>query len=126
MRFCVDECISPTLSLHLNAAGLHDAVHIRDRGKLRRPDTEVFAFAVAEGRILITENAGDFRKLAARTDLHPGLIILPSIARLAAQSLMDKAIVHLVGIDPKRPEDVLVNACLTVGEDGSMRLERWP
>jgi hypothetical protein len=29
----------------------------------------------------VTENADDFRKLAAAVDLHPGLIILPSIAR---------------------------------------------
>jgi predicted nuclease of predicted toxin-antitoxin system len=105
---------------------LHDAVHLRDRAKLRRPDDEVFAFAVAEGRILITENAGDFRRLAARIDLHPGLIVLPSIARLAAQSLVDKAIAYLVALDPDRPEDRMVNACLTVREDGAMRLEPWP
>ena len=126
MRFCVDECISPTLSRHLNRTGLHDAVHLRDRAKLRRPDDEVFALAVAEGRILITENASDFRRLAARVDLHPGLIVLPSIARLAAQSLVDEAIAYLVALNADRPEDVMVNACLTVREDGAMRLESWP
>jgi hypothetical protein len=46
----------------------------------------------AKDRIVVTENAEDFRKLAAAVDLHPGLIILPSIARLEAQRLMDLVI----------------------------------
>jgi predicted nuclease of predicted toxin-antitoxin system len=82
VRFFIDECVSPSLSRHLNKLGLHDAIHPRDRGRLREPDRVVFARAIAEDRIVVTENADDFRKLAAAVDLHPGLIILPSIARL--------------------------------------------
>ena len=64
MRFFVDECVSPSLSRYLNAGGLHDAIHPRDRGRLRDPDHVVFARAIAEDRIVVTENAEDFRKLA--------------------------------------------------------------
>jgi hypothetical protein len=35
LRFFIDECISPLLSRHLNIGGLHDAIHPRDRGRLR-------------------------------------------------------------------------------------------
>jgi hypothetical protein len=35
----------------------------------------VFALAIREDRIIVTENASDFRKLAAGVDLHSGLII---------------------------------------------------
>ena len=65
MRFFIDECVSPPLSHHLNKLGLHDAIHPRDRGRLREPDRVVFARAIAEDRIVVTENAEDFRKLAA-------------------------------------------------------------
>ena len=64
----MDECISPSLSRFLNAGGLHDAIHPRDRGRLRDPDHVVFARAIAEDRIVVTENAEDFRKLAGSVD----------------------------------------------------------
>ena len=79
MRFFIDECISPSLSRHLNESGLHDAVHPRDRGRLRESDHVVFARAIAEDRIIVTATADDFRKLAEGVDLHPGLIIFPSV-----------------------------------------------
>jgi hypothetical protein len=33
------------------------------------------------GGFVVTENAEDFRKLAGSVELHPGLIVLPSVAR---------------------------------------------
>jgi hypothetical protein len=56
---------------------------------LRDPDHVVFARAIAEDRVIVTENAEDFRKLAGGVDLHPGVIILPSAARAKAPWLMD-------------------------------------
>ena len=84
MRFFIDECISPTLSRHLNQR-LHDAIHPRGRGRLRDPDHVVFAHAIAEDRVIVTENAEHFRKLAGGVDLHAGVIILPSVAHAEAQ-----------------------------------------
>ena len=126
MRFFIDECISPSLSSHLNDSGVHDAIHPRDRGRLREPDNVVFARAIAEDRIIVTENADDFRKLAAGVDLHPGLIILPSNARLEAQRLMDLAIDHLVGLNADRPQDPAVNSVLTVTSAGLIRIDPLP
>jgi len=74
VRFFIDECISPSLSRHLNESGLHDAIHPRDRARLREPDHVVFARAIAEDRIVVTENADDFpqprgrRRSASRID----------------------------------------------------------
>lgn len=59
MRFFIDECISPTLSQHLNRDGLHAAIHPRDRARLRDPDHVVFANAITEDRVIVTENADD-------------------------------------------------------------------
>jgi len=106
--------------------GLHDAIHPRDRGRLREPDHVVFARAIAEDRIIVTENADDFRKLAAGVDLHPGLIILPSVARLEAQRLMDLAIEHLARLNTDRPQDAAVNSVLTITATGLIRIDPLP
>jgi predicted nuclease of predicted toxin-antitoxin system len=126
VRFFIDDCVSPSLDRHLNKSGLHDAIHPRDRGRLREPDRVVFARAIAEDRIVVTENADDFRKLAASVDLHPGPIILPSIARLEAQRLMDLVIDRLLRVNAERPHDVLVNSVLTITTTGSIRVEPLP
>ncbi|ESZ03466.1 MULTISPECIES: DUF5615 family PIN-like protein [unclassified Mesorhizobium] len=126
MKFFIDECISPTLSQHLNQKGLHDAVHPRDRGRLRDPDHVVFARAIEEDRIIVTENADDFRKLASAVDLHPGLIILPSVARAEAQRLMDLVIAHLLETGGERPQDLLVNSVLAITIDGAIGIDPLP
>ena len=122
MRFFIDECISPSLSRHLNESGLHDAIHPRDRGRLRDSDRDVFALAIREDRIIVTENAGDFRRLAASVELHPGLIILPSVARAEAQRLMDLVVAYLLVAGGDRPQDLLVNAVLTISANGTIRI----
>ena len=126
MRFFIDECISPSLSQHLNRDGLHDAIHPRDRGRLREPDRVVFTRAIKEDRIIVTENADDFRKLAGGVDVHPGLIILPSVARAEAQRLMDVVIAHLAKASDTRPQDLLVNSVLTITISADIRIDALP
>jgi predicted nuclease of predicted toxin-antitoxin system len=123
VRFFVDECISPSLSRHLNATGLRDAIHARDRGRLRSSDRAVFELALREDRIIVTENAADFRKLAAIVEVHPGLLILPSVARLEAQRLMDIVVAYLFGLGGDRPQDLLVNTVLTISASGTISVE---
>ena len=125
MKFLIDECISPTLSRHLNQ-GPHDAIHPRDRRRLRDPDHVVFARAIAEDRVIVTENAEDFRKLAGNVDLHPGMIILPSVARAEAQQLMDLVVAHLAREGGDRPQDLLVNSVLTITAEAQIRIDRLP
>jgi predicted nuclease of predicted toxin-antitoxin system len=126
VKFFIDECISPSLSQHLNQDGLHDAIHPRDRRRLRDPDHIVFAHAIAEDRIIVTENANDFRKLAGSVDLHPGLIILPSVARAEAQRLMDVVIAHLIDVGGECPQDLLVNSVLTITLAAEIRIDPLP
>jgi len=126
VRFFIDECISRSFSRHLNETGLHDAIHPRDRGRLRDSDRDVFALAIREDRIIVTENAGDFRKLAAGVELHPGLIILPSVARSEAQRLIDLVIAYLLESGGDRPQDLLVNGVLTISASGGIRVASPP
>lgn len=93
---------------------------------MRDPDHVVFARAIENDRIIVTENADDFKKLAASVDLHPGLIILPSVARAEAQRLMDLVIAHLIKAGGARPQDQLVNSVLTITAEADIRIEPLP
>jgi len=55
-----------------------DAVHVRDRGLLGAADHELWKLAMDEARTIVTINGRDFRKLAQRTQRHPGIVVIPS------------------------------------------------
>lgn len=74
MRLFVDESLSPRLAIRLNESGHHDVTHPLLSGGLGEPDHRVLARCLAEDRVLVTQNARDFRKLVRGTDLHPGLV----------------------------------------------------
>ncbi|WP_237478868.1 DUF5615 family PIN-like protein [Lichenibacterium dinghuense] len=125
MRFFIDECISPSLVRDLHDLG-YDAVHPRDLGRLGEADHTIFARAIHEDRIVVTENADDFRDLAARVDVHPGIIVLPSVARVEARRLMGEVVACLTAQDDVRAADLMVNAVLTIDGDGRITIEPLP
>lgn len=51
---------------------------ISHRGKSGASDEQLSRFAIAEDLIIVTNNARDFRRLMAGTELHPGLVIVVS------------------------------------------------
>lgn len=84
MRLLLDEHHDPQVAQRLRALG-HDATAVAEREDLRgRPDPDVFAAAIAEGRAVVTENASDYAPLAAGSvadELHHYGVILTSPAR---------------------------------------------
>lgn len=118
MKLFIDECLSPQLVRHLNETGEHEAVHPRDRDRLGEPDH--LARCVAEDRVIVTENAVDFRKLVAGEELHPGLIVLPSVGRALSLRLLIDAINYLSSEGD--PSNVMVNHVLEVSETGAFTL----
>ena len=62
MRLLLDEMLPPAAARLLAASG-HDAVSVRDLDLVGAPDVEVFARAVRERRIIVTENVADFGAL---------------------------------------------------------------
>jgi predicted nuclease of predicted toxin-antitoxin system len=72
IRLLLDEMFSPTVAAELRALG-HDVIAVADRPDLRsKSDEEVFAWARAEKRWLLTENVKDFRPIMLRA-LQAGL-----------------------------------------------------
>ena len=79
-NFFIDECLSPTLAQRLCERGVN-AIHPLQVGWRGKRGDIVLQRCIDEDRIIVTENAGDFRKLVSRIAMHPGLVILPSIDR---------------------------------------------
>lgn len=67
VRFLLDEMFSPAIAAGLRERG-HDVIAVADRPDLRaKSDEEIFAWASAEARWLLTENVKDFRPIMLRT-----------------------------------------------------------
>lgn len=79
MRLLLDEHISPAVAAGLRRAG-HDAVSLVEVGLRTAPDEAVWRWAIAEGRAVVSYNAGDFLALAAQAlqdgAHHPGQILV--------------------------------------------------
>jgi predicted nuclease of predicted toxin-antitoxin system len=62
VRWLIDEMLPPATAAELNDRG-HDAVHVNDLGLAGHPDPIVFDTAVAQQRIVVTENFADYALL---------------------------------------------------------------
>ena len=65
MKWLIDEMLPPAIAAGLRALG-HDAVSVYDAGLTEIADAVIFATAVAEGRVVVTENFADFAALLER------------------------------------------------------------
>ena len=113
MRFLIDECLSIDLVSVAGQAG-HEAQHVARVGKAGWKDWNILRYASEGDFVLVTNNAGDFRRLYAGQPLHAGLvIIIPSVGRLDQQRLFSGALDELtrLGEEP-------VNRVLEVDIDG--------
>jgi len=124
VKLFIDECLSPQLAARLNATGRYDAVHPLHVGRRGEPDRRVVEWCIAEDRIIVTENARDFRRLIGRSELHPGLIILPALDREGTWTALQAALAFLEG--PGKPLDMMVNHVLEISRSGGMTLLPLP
>ena len=95
VRLFIDESLSPLLAIRCNQTGRHDAIHPLHVGRRGDADHTVLQRRIAEERVIVTQNAKDFLRLAGRQEVHPGLIILPFANRDSTWLLLQKAIAFL-------------------------------
>ena len=76
-----------------------DAVAVADLGLAGQgvPDGAVLALALAQGRIVLTHNGKDFRRLHRRGEPHSGIVLLPDDVRHA---LIAEAVASLLRTAP--------------------------
>lgn len=124
VKLFIDECLSPQLATRLNETGRYDAVHPLHVGRRGEPDHRVLEWCVAEDRVIVTENARDFRRLVSGAELHPGLIILPAMNREGTWLSLRNALSYLE--NRGHPADLMVNHVLEVDESGAITLLPLP
>ena len=102
----------------------HFVVHPRNMGGLGDPDHKVLERCIEEDLVIVTENARDFRALAAKAEIHPGMIVLPCVDRHFAKKLIRSAVSRLEAMG--NPADVMVNRVLEIDERGQIKIHELP
>jgi predicted nuclease of predicted toxin-antitoxin system len=128
VRLFIDENLSPRLVAIGHEHG-YDATCARDRDLLGAPDRSVLAFCVQEDRVCVTNNADDFEQLVGDVELHPGLIVLPNVAREVQLQLLDRALEFIEEAAKTAghgPRDVMLNHVVHVDESGACALYELP
>jgi predicted nuclease of predicted toxin-antitoxin system len=91
IRFHLDECCDPRIADGLRLHGV-DVTTSHDTGLLHAADAGQLAFAVAERRVLITQDA-DFLRMSAAGERHPGVVYFAPDSRSIGQVI---SAVHLI------------------------------
>ena len=120
MRLLVDQNIAARVADLLREAG-HDAVHVSELGLQRAEDDEVLRVALAEERVIVSEDA-DFGALLARAGARgPSFVLIRSAAPMTpdAQALL------LVAALRKLIDD-LESGCIAVVERARVRVRPLP
>lgn len=74
MRFLIDNALSPLVAEQLRQSG-HDALHVRDRQMHAALDEDIFEWAAAEDRIIVSVDTDFGALLALRNDPKPSFIL---------------------------------------------------
>ena len=76
LRFHLDEHCDPRIAAGLRLRGV-DVTTTPEAGLLQAPDADQLAYARAQNRVIITEDA-DFLRMTAGGQESPGIIFVPS------------------------------------------------
>ncbi|MGC2201718.1 MAG: DUF5615 family PIN-like protein [Stellaceae bacterium] len=116
MYLLVDECCGKSLVAVAQREG-HVAQRSIEIGELGRgaSDANIFAFARANGAVIVTINQGDFIDLAARASDRPGIILLPPARGLVLAKLFGTALRAAAVVFEAHP-----NALVQIGAAGQI------
>ncbi len=111
MKLLVDEMYPAALAEGLQAVGI-EATTVTARKLAGSSDAEVFAAAVASGYAMLTENVGDFTRIAAehsaRSGHHHGLLIALSSRFARRPHGIDPLVTAIRAIAGERLDDRIV------------------
>jgi len=92
MRFHLDEHVAYAIAAGLRRRGI-DVTTASDAGLLEAPDEQHLAFALQEGRVIVTQDS-DFLRIHARGDAHPGIVYAAQGSRTIGEILRSLALMH--------------------------------
>ena len=83
IKFHLDENCDPRIAVGLRLHGI-DVTTTADAGLLGAPDEEHLVYAIAQGRVILTQDT-DFLRLAASSQEYPGILFYPHKGRSIGQ-----------------------------------------
>jgi len=120
VRLLLDNNLSPALAAMLCAAG-HDATHVRDYGLERAEDDEILQHALAEDRVLVSEDT-DYAALLSRSGARaPSFVLLRTRDPLAPD---DQAALIVANLPQVAAE--LDEGCIAVFTRDRLRIRPLP
>lgn len=119
VRFLIDECLTPRLTQLVYEHG-YVGSHVNSTGLGGQTDRVVANFAVEAGRILVTNNARDYRSIYRTFNRHPGLIvILPSASAARQIELMTRVLEFI------EREAIIVDQLVQIDRSGKITVAEW-
>ena len=120
MKFLVDNALSPNLAVGLRAAG-YDVVHLRDIGLASASDAEVFQIALADSRVIVSEDTDFATLLALRNAVKPSVLLFRGIQDRSAANLLSLLQTNITAVTG----DLDAGAAVVI-ENTRIRIRRLP
>lgn len=120
MKFLIDNALSPNLAVGLRANG-HDVVHVRDIGLASASDEDVFQVALANSRVIVSEDTDFGTLLALRDAAKPSVVLFRGIQDRSAANLLSLLLTNLAAV----ARDLDAGAVVVI-ENARIRIRRLP
>jgi len=118
--FLIDEDMPRSTAPFLQASG-YEAIDVRDVGLAGHPDAEVFAYAQAQQRTLVTADMGFANITLFPLGTHAGIVVGRFPNSVPTATLNDELVHQLQQLSGQNLEGILI-----IVEPGRVRVRRTP
>ncbi len=128
MRVFIDEDLTPRLTETAQGAG-YESSCITHRNLSGIKDWDLATMLLEGEWVLVTNNAGDFLKIAKKEGVHPGLIFMEEGSIAEEQAWLAVALEHIhirARVEGQIEAAFMLNRVIDVARDGSCEDYAWP